>query len=97
VPFSCNFMYEIGISFYRRDFFSFLEQARVCWCNDRNEWSVPLESGSFCYLDATLYLERVLVIREYILSQEQLSPVSIDFQTDSRFLAAGGRESNITL
>jgi predicted AAA-ATPase/PD-(D/E)XK nuclease superfamily protein len=100
VPGYCDFMYEVGMSFYQRDFY-FLwnkrervgkkrklasnkkehvskkqkhadgdqehvddDQERVG--DELNIWSKPLEtkSGFFCSLDATLYSERALVIRE---------------------------------
>jgi hypothetical protein len=90
VPFSCNFMYEIGISFYRRDFFLF-------W-NKRECVGVTIVMNGVHLLSLVHFVISMLhCIREYILSQEQLSPVSIDFQTDSRFLAVGGRGSNMNL
>jgi predicted AAA-ATPase/PD-(D/E)XK nuclease superfamily protein len=63
VPSSCHFMYEVGISFYQREFF-FLWNKRERVSRDPDRWSAPLESGSFCSLDSTLYSERVLEVRE---------------------------------
>ena len=61
VPDYCNFMYEIGISFYQRDFF-FLWNKRERVDDDRFRWSVPLKSGSFCSLDVVP--EGILVASE---------------------------------
>jgi Predicted AAA-ATPase len=70
VPGHCKTMYEVGMSFYQRDFY-FLWNKRKRVGNkkehvddDHDEWSAPLESGFFCSLDATLCSERTLVIRE---------------------------------
>jgi predicted AAA-ATPase len=50
VPGFCETMYDIGISFYQRDFFLFWNK-RERVGSDHNKWSAPLESGSFCSLD----------------------------------------------
>ena len=50
IPVFCETMYEIGISFYRQDFFLFWNK-RECVGDDHNEWSASLESDSFCSLD----------------------------------------------
>jgi len=50
VPGYCNIMYEVGMSFYQRDFY-FLSNKRERVGGDSDRWSAPLESGSFCSLD----------------------------------------------
>jgi Predicted AAA-ATPase/PD-(D/E)XK nuclease superfamily len=51
VPPSCNFMYEIGISFYQREFFFFWNKRERVVGNSSRWREEPLESGSFCSLD----------------------------------------------
>jgi Predicted AAA-ATPase len=61
VPDYCDFMYEIGMSFYQRDFFfrwnkrervdnkqEHVDKKQKCDGDDLNIWSDPLKSGSFC-------------------------------------------------